>query len=51
MLNIDVLTIGNVFKDDNGNEWKIVSNFSDKKIYVELEKAEAVEPLELIPEK
>jgi len=37
MINIDTLTLGNPFKDDNGNIYEVTSNFSEKgKIFVEL---------------
>lgn len=44
MLNIDTLTLGNPFKDNDGNEWKITSNFSQnkKKILIELDLVEPV---------
>ena len=42
MLNIDVLTLGNELKDNDGNIWKVTSNFSEneKKILVEISKVE-----------
>lgn len=42
MPNIDILTLGNEFKDNNGKVWKVTSNFSqnENKILVEIEKAE-----------
>lgn len=50
MLNIDVLTLGNEFKDADGNIFKVASNFSEKnKLFIELEKQEEIP--ELIPEK
>lgn len=46
MLNIDVLTLGNEFKDADGNIFKITSNFSDKdKLYVELGKQQEIQEL------
>ena len=52
MLNIDIFTLGNPFKDDSGNDWNVTSNFSEKnKLFIEITKAEPVEPPEdLIPE-
>lgn len=52
MISIDTLTLGNEFKDAQGEIYKVTSNFSEgKKLYVELEKQEAVDPAqELIPE-
>ena len=48
MVNIDILTVGNEFKDADGEIYKVQSNFSEEgKIYVELVK---VEPAELIEE-
>lgn len=48
MLNIDTLTLGNEFKDNDGEIFKVTSNFSDKdKLYVEITK---VTPLEIIKE-
>ncbi len=43
MLNIDVLTIGNKFKNDAGAEYKVTSNFSqtEDKIFIELDKIES----------
>lgn len=39
MINIDTLTMGNEFKDEHGDTFKVVSNFSENnKIFVELEK-------------
>lgn len=38
MVHIDILTLNNEFKDNDGRTWKVSSNFSDKnKLYVELE--------------
>lgn len=47
MLNIDVLTLGNPFKDDEGNEWKVTSNWNENtdKIHIEIEKIKVVEEL------
>jgi len=50
MINIDVFTLGNEFKDEGGNIYKVSSNFSDeRKIFVELTPV-LVEPEELIKE-
>ena len=47
MLHIDILTVGNEFKNDQGDIFKITSNMNDgKKGFVEYEKVEVVEPLE-----
>lgn len=46
MLNIDTLTLGNEFKDADGNIFKVTSNFSETdKIFIELQK-EKVEEFE-----
>ena len=55
MLNIDVLTYGHEFKDDNGNIYTVTTHLAENdKINVELQKqvGEVPEdkPLELIPE-
>ena len=52
MLNIDNLTLGNEWKNDSNDIYKITSNFSEgNKIYIELEKVANVEPSgEIIPE-
>lgn len=46
MLNIDTFTLGNSFKDDQGNEWRVTSNFSqnENKILIEVSK-ETLEPI------
>jgi hypothetical protein len=50
MLHIDTLTLGNDFKDNDGNIFKVSSNFSEgNKIFVELAKVDN-EPLEPIKE-
>jgi hypothetical protein len=47
MINIDIFSLGNEFKSDCGEMFKVISNFSEgKKIFIELEKAEPVEPPE-----
>lgn len=47
MINIDVLTLGNELKNDSNELFKVTSNFSEgKKMYVELERVEAVVPPE-----
>lgn len=39
MINIDCLTLGQEFKDVDGNIFKVVSNFSQiNKLFVELER-------------
>jgi hypothetical protein len=44
MINIDNLTLGNEWKNDSNEVFKVTSNFSDgKKLYVELELIEKVE--------
>lgn len=43
MINIDTLILGNEFKDNDGNTFKVTSNFSEgNKLYVELVKVEPV---------
>lgn len=38
MLNIDNFTIGNLFKNDSGEIYKVVSNWGEnKRIYIELQ--------------
>ncbi len=38
MINIDIFTLGNEFKDDTGNIYKVISHLGEgKKIYIELE--------------
>lgn len=50
MINIDTLSLGCEFKDDNGNAFKVISNFSEgKKIFCELELVEPVDD-ELMPD-
>lgn len=47
MLHIDILTVGNEFKNDQGDIFKITSNMNDgKKGFVEYEKVEVVVPPE-----
>lgn len=50
MISIDTLTLGNEFKNSQGEIYQVISNMSDEnKIYIELKKVEASE--QLIPEK
>ena len=45
MFSLPDFTLGNEFKNDTGDILKVVSNFGEgKKIYIELDRVEAVVP-------